>query len=100
MLCRSHSILLLSLILLLGPIAAFGSTNVALISFDLLIPGDINSPGVNVFNIANFTGGFSLPPDFPVLDSLELLNSSLTLMDGGSPLVILLGDLVPGAFNP
>ncbi len=88
------------------PAAAFCSTlNIGLISFDVLIPGDINTPGVNVFNISNFTGdpgsgGFALPPDFPAFDSLIFLSASLTLTGGASPLVIPLGDLGPGAFSP
>jgi hypothetical protein len=102
----SSPVFVLSIVLLLAPAVAFcGTVNLGLISFDQLIPGDINSPGVNVFNIYNFTGdptsgGFALPPDFPVTDSLIFLSSSLTLMNGGSPLVILLGDLMPGALSP
>jgi hypothetical protein len=94
------------MLLLLAPTAAFcGVVNIGLISFDVFIPGDINTPGVNVFNIFNFTGdpllgGFALPPDFPVMDSLTLLSGSLTLMSAGSPLVIPLGALVPGALSP
>jgi hypothetical protein len=97
---------LLSIFLLVGPTAAVCDTfNIGLISYDLLIPGDTNLPGTNVFNILNLTGdpssgGFALPPDFPVIDSLTFLNSSLTLFDGGSPIVILLGDLGPGALDP
>ena len=102
---RIWAALLLLLVLLL-PTVAFGDTfNIGLMSYDVLIPGDVNTPGTNVFNISNFTGdpssgGFALPPDFPVMDSLTFLNSSLTLMNGGSPLVILLGDLGPGALSP
>lgn len=92
---------------LLFPCAGFCNTviNIGLISFDVSIPGDMNTPGANVFNILNFTGdpssgGFALPPDFPVMDSLTFLNSSLTLMSGGPPLVIPLGDLGPGSLSP
>jgi hypothetical protein len=97
---------LLLLVVLLLPTLALGDTfNIGLISYDVLIPGDANTPGTNVFNISNFTGdpasgGFALPPDFPVIDALTFLNSSLTLMNGGSPLVIPLGDLGPGVLSP
>jgi len=103
---RSSPIIFVAMLLLLAPTAAFcGVVNIGLISFDVFIPGDINTPGVNVFNIFNFTGdpllgGFALPPDFPVMDSLTLLSGSLTLMSAGSPLVIPLGALVPGALSP
>ena len=106
MLRSSRATFWLPFVLLLTPPAATSaSVNVGLISFDTLIPGDINTPGVNVFNFFNFTGdpmsgGFALPPDFPVLSSLTFLNSSLTLQNGGPPLIILLGDLGPGALSP
>src|ERR1019366_312893 len=102
----SSPVFFLSIVLLLSPTAAFCDTvNIGLISFDVFIPGDINTPGVNVFNIYNFTGdpslgGFALPPDFPAMESLTFLSSSLTLMSGGSPLAIPLGDLGPGALSP
>jgi hypothetical protein len=103
---RSSPVFVLSIVLLLAPtVATCATVDLGLISFDLLIPGTANAPGVNVFNIFNFTGdpasgGFALPPDFPVLDSLTLLNSSLTLMSGGPPMMIPLGDLGPGALSP
>ena len=102
----SSPVFFLSIVLLLSPTAAFCDTvNIGLISFDVFIPGDINTPGVDVFNIYNFTGdpssgGFALPPDFPAMESLTFLSSSLTLMSGGSPLAIPLGDLGPGALSP
>jgi hypothetical protein len=78
---------------------------IGLLSFDVLIPGGPGIPGVNVFNISNLTGnpasgGFALAPDFPVFSSLTLLGSTLTLMDGGAPLVVTLGDIGPGALTP
>jgi hypothetical protein len=78
------------------------SINLGLISFDVLIPGSPNG-GVNVFNISNFTGdpgsgGFALPPDFPVYTFLTFINGSLTLP--GGPPVIPLGDIGPGSLIP
>ena len=102
----ASSVLFLSIVLLLAPTVAFCNTvNLGLISFDVFIPSDISISGVNVFNIFDFTGdlfsgGFALPPDFPVTDFLTFLSSSLTLMGSGSPLVIPLGDLAPGALSP
>lgn len=87
-------------LLALFPSLAFAvPINIGLISFDVLIPGG-GTPGVNVFNVSNLTGGFALPPDFPALDPLVFLNSSLTLTDGGTPTVISLGNLGPGALDP
>lgn len=84
----------------LCPSVAFGNTiNVGLISYDPFIPGDGGAPGTNFFNILNLTSAFALPPDFPVLDSLTFLNSSLTLTSGGAPLVVALGDIGPGALD-
>jgi hypothetical protein len=81
------------------------TVNIGVISFDVLIPGGPGSPGVDVFDISNLTGdpasgGFALPPDFPVLSSLTLFGSTLTLMDGGAPLVVALGDIGPGELSP
>lgn len=82
----SSPVLCLLIVLLLAPAVAFCDTvNLGLISFDILIPGDVNTPGVNVFNIFSFIGGFALPPDFPVLDSLAFRSSSFTPMMGGIP---------------
>ena len=94
-----------ALLVSLPALGACGSVDVGLISFDNLIPGDANNPGVNLFNISNFTGdpllaGFALPPDFPVLDFLTFSNSSLTLNSGGVSTVISLGDIGPGALSP
>jgi hypothetical protein len=77
---------------------------VGVASFDNLIPAG-PGPGVNVFNIFNYTGdpgsgGFALPPDFPVFTNLTFLNSSLTLDDGISPFTVFLGDIGPGQLNP
>src|SRR6266849_5796077 len=101
----SSRIFILILIPLLLPSAAVCDTVlVGLITYDVFIPSGA-TPGTNVFNISNFTGdpllgGFALPPDSPVLNFLTFFNSSLTLMSGGSPLVIPLGNLGPGALNP
>jgi hypothetical protein len=101
---RRSSCRVLLLILILLPATALCDTiSVGLISYDVLIPANGNTPGVNVFNISNLTGdpsvgGFALPPDFPVLDSLTFL--SLTLATGGPPQVIQLGNLGPGPLSP
>lgn len=95
---------LASLVLLLTLTVAAQATPVGLISFDVLIPADPPDPGVNAFNITNFTGdpvsgGFALPPDFPVLTSVTFLSSSLTLvLDDSTIEVVSLGDIAPGPF--
>ncbi len=71
--------------------------DIGVLSFDPFIPGGDDSPGINAFNIANFTGAFSLPPDFPVADSLTFQGATLTLFPSGqSSQVIPLGDVGPG----
>jgi hypothetical protein len=79
--------------------------NLGVVSFDVFIPGDIDAPGINVFDISNFTGdpnlnGFALPPDFPVLDFLTFQGASLTLTSNGTPTMISLGDIGPGFLSP
>lgn len=70
------------------------ATPVGFISFDTFIPGPV---GVNAFTVANLTELYSLPPDFPVLDSLSFLTATLSVMSaGGDTQVIDLGDLGPG----
>jgi hypothetical protein len=85
----------------LAPTAARASAMLGVISYNALIPGAPRSPGVNDFEIDNFTGGFVLPPDFPVTSSLAFQNSSLLLtLQGGTQSTILLGDLTPGVYTP
>ena len=76
------------------PTACFAdSIPLGYISFDTLIPGGA-SPGVNNFNIFNFTNGL-LASDFPVLNSIVFLNSSLTVISEGISSVYALGDIAP-----
>ena len=69
------------------------------LSFDAFLPGP---DGVNAVSINNLTGdpatgGYALPPDFPVMDALTFTASSLTLsLSDGSIRVVSLGDLGPG----
>jgi hypothetical protein len=74
--------------------------NLGVISLDTLIPAG-SAPGVNVFTINNFTGdpasgGFALPPDFPVLTDAAFLNARLTVSTATSSVVINLGK--PGSW--
>jgi hypothetical protein len=73
--------------------------NLGVISFDNSIPPP-PSPGVNAFDISNFTGGlFVLPPDFLSLTPVIFQNSTLTLT-GNTTQVIALGDIGPGFLVP
>jgi len=88
-----------------GPASEAATIPVGFITFDELIPADQGNPGVNSFTIANLTGdpgtgGFALPPDFPVLTELTFLNASLTLFGTGAPSVIPLGSIGPGFLSP
>jgi hypothetical protein len=78
------------------------STPIGVLSFDNLIPGDANSPGVNAFNITNLTGdpaggGFALPPDFPVYSPITFVDATLILsLADGSSQALALGGIGPG----
>ena len=63
----------LALILLgIRPLSA-DIVNIGVLSFNNLNPGSHGSPGINDFEIDNFTRGiFALPPDFPVVGSITL----------------------------
>jgi hypothetical protein len=91
----------LVLALLLIPGSALGGTiNLAVFSYDNLIP-DGTTPGVNVLDLVNFSGAdWGLPPDFPVADELTLQNASITLEGDFGTEVISIGDVGPGIFSP
>lgn len=83
--------------------AAYGeSIPVGFLSFDVLTPEQGQQLGVNVLNIANFTGSSSLAPDFPVLTAIRLNTLQLTLLTPSGSQVVTLGSLDPGylASNP
>ena len=91
-----------SIMLLCTPAAQSGVINIGFLSFDVLLSPVGASPGVNVFDIANFTGdpassGFALPPDFPVLTFVTLQNASLLFNSTGSP--VTLPDIAPGQLD-
>jgi len=83
---------------LLTPAVRASTIAVGVLSFDTFIPpGGDGSPGVDAFDIVNLTGGFSLPPDFPVTDSLTFEDAILTLtLSDSSEEVFDLGDIGPG----
>ena len=85
-----------TVILLLAPSRAF-ALPIGIVSFDTFIPGSEDVVGVNLFTIGNFTGAFSLAPDFPVVDALVLVDSefSATRSDG-TTFSVNLGDIGPG----
>ena len=85
---------LLFLIAFLAPVQVPGATiNLGVISFDTVIPGDPQTPGVNAFNVTNLTGTFALPPDFPVVDPITFINSTANLLGT----TISIGDITPGS---
>jgi hypothetical protein len=83
-------------------LASADLVNIGLFSFDSQIAG---SPGVNAFTISNFTGdpntgGFALPPDFPVFTSVTFGNVVVTLDTGSSLMTFNLSDIAPGPVSP
>lgn len=101
----TRRLVLLCLALPIATSPAFADVfNLGILSYDILIPSAPGSPGVDAFNIANFTGdpalgGDALPPTFPVLTSVTLLDSSLALTSGGVTTKLSLGDIGPGFFS-
>src|SRR5580658_6824103 len=103
--------MLKSLCKLLGPMLALcavtqaSTINIGLISYDIFSPSTSGSPQVDAFDITNLTGdpdsgGFDLPPDFPVATLLTFTSSSLTLMGDDGTEVIGLDDISPGPLTP
>ena len=89
-------VVVLSLTLLLAPAmpARAALINLGVFSFDEFIPSDGAQPGVNAFNVLNFTGDFTLPDEFPVVSPIVFTGSTLSVV--GDPL----GDIGPGVFEP
>jgi hypothetical protein len=82
---------------LLATTARASIVNLGTLSYDTFIPPGPGSPGVDAFDLANLTGAFSLPPDFPVIDALTFQSAQLTLtLSDLSQLVFTLGDIGPG----
>jgi hypothetical protein len=89
-----------SALLFFSAVASAEIVDLGVFSFDNLIPAGA-TPGVNVFDISNFTGAtWSLPPDYPVVTELTLQDAMLTLNGSGGPQQISLGDIAPGLFTP
>ena len=71
--------------------------DLGMLSYNTFIPAGNGSPGVDAFNLVNFTGAFSLPPDFPVVDDVTFQSAVLTLtLSDLSQEVFDLGDIGPG----
>ena len=87
------------LLLVLPAVAAADTIDLGIFSFQNLIP-DGTTPGVNVFDVSNFTGAtWSLPPGFPVVTQMTLQDTMLTLDGSGGTQQIALGDTDPGLFS-
>ena len=94
----------IALLLLATASLSAASLNVGYVSFDNLIPSGL-TPGVNAFSLANLSGdpgsgGFALPPDFPIFTPLVFKTSSLSLIMDGSAQDVPLGDLPAGFLDP
>jgi hypothetical protein len=87
---------------LLGAQALSGdSVDVGVLSFNALNPGSGGSPGVNDFEIDNLTGPiFSLPPDFPLIDSVTFGGLQLSLTGSEGMQTVTVGDTGPGFNTP
>lgn len=95
-------------VLLVGGLFFVGATtaradvvHLGVISFNTFIIEDSTDgiPGVNAFNISNYTGGSSLPPDFPVIEALVFQSPDLKLNPPGTNPVPSLPDIGPGTLE-
>ncbi len=85
------------LLRMLAPAASASTISLGAFSYDTFIPAGTGSPGVDAFDLANLTGAFDLPPDFPVSDSLTFQSAILTLtLSDSSQQIFDLGDIGPG----
>lgn len=89
-----------------APPARAATISLGSLSFDQFIaadPVDPTSVGSNAFNIFNSTGDFALPPDPSTppnpIDSVELLNATLSLTDQDGTQTISIGTIGPGLLN-
>jgi len=92
---------MLPLVLLLTSLAPCSAEiiNIGTITFDTVIPGGV-TPGTNGFTIANLTGPFALPPDFPVMTAV-LLDATVTIFfENGGMSIFTLGTLAPDFHTP
>lgn len=95
---RSRVILLVAFVVLLSTLARGNDVPIGFLSFDVFIPAG-SGPGINAFDLFNFTGPSWGPAVGPLYaaDSLTFDNASLTVdFQGGSSQIINLGDLDPG----
>ena len=76
--------------------AAPVAINLGVFTFDVLIPGTAQSPGLDQFTINNFTGLNNLVPDFPIADSVTFQNISVNFGSGA----IAISDVGPGSVQP
>ncbi|MCC6536048.1 MAG: PASTA domain-containing protein, partial [Bryobacterales bacterium] len=76
--------------------ATAGPVPIGILSYDEFIPAG-STPGIHAFNVANLTGAYSLPPDFPAASELTLLSAALTLFpESAASFTLDLGDVLPG----
>jgi hypothetical protein len=82
---------------LLAATARGNTVDVGALSYDTFVPAGIGSPGIDAFDLSNLTGAFSLPPDFPVIDSLTFGSAKLILtLSDLSHKTFILGAIGPG----
>ena len=91
----------LSMVVLLASFATAAQAAtipIGFLSFDVLFSSPEDAPGINVFSIANFTGGFA-SEDFPIFSSIDFSSSTLTVVADGVSTSYSAGVIGPG-FGP
>jgi hypothetical protein len=96
---RVASLVLTLGVLAMPSLAVADMVAIGVFSFDNIIP-DGTSPGVNAFDVYNFTGSYDLSPDLPVATNVTFLDAAFTAdIDGGGTAGATLGDIGPGPFT-
>ena len=88
----------LSMVVLLSSFATAAQAAtipIGFLSFDVLLSSTEDAPGINLFSIANFTGGFA-SEDFPIFSSIDFSSSTLTVVADGVSTSYPAGVIGPG----
>lgn len=99
--CDTFCATAVCMLLTFGASLLASTVAISVLSYDSLIPRADSAPGVNAFSLSNHTGnpgtgGFALPPEFPVLTPVTLLNATVLLTGAGVTPSLSLGDIAPG----
>src|SRR4051794_12700520 len=85
------------LVLCFGVVVRSAPIDIGYLSYDEVIPaGGPGAPGVNGITIANLTGAFSLPLDFPIETALTIHGAQVIIETDALTKTVSVGDIAPG----